>query len=212
MKETNSSGNKTLPKKLIVFSILLALLLFSKFLLPKFQHNNQPQGQPLVTSTIQQDLANEEIPAIEETVPQSVPDLTVPETDSNNCTQEFEEDTSSSLNTPNNSLNEDGIYTSKEDVALYIHLYKHLPDNFITKKEAQGVNLKAENKCIGGDRFHNREGILPKAKGRTYTECDIDTLGKSSRGAKRIVFSNDGLVYYTGDHYQTFVLLYGEEK
>ncbi|MBQ2479726.1 MAG: hypothetical protein II516_00640 [Treponema sp.] len=203
MKETNSSGNKTLPKKLIIFSILLALLLFSKFLLPKFQQTNQTQGQPLVTSTIQQDLANEEIPAIEETVP---------EADSNNCAQEFEEDTSPSLNAPNNSLNEDGIYTSKEDVALYIHLYKHLPDNFITKKEAQGVNLKAENKCIGGDRFHNREGILPKAKGRTYTECDIDTLGKSSRGAKRIVFSNDGLVYYTGDHYQTFVLLYGEEK
>ncbi len=207
MKETNSSGNKTLPKKLIIFSILLALLLFSKFLLPKFQQNNQkPQQESLVTNTVQVENPKEE------TVPQSVPDLTVPEADSNNCPQEFEEDTSSSLNTPNNSLNEDGIYTSKEDVALYIHLYKHLPDNFITKKEAQGVNLKAENKCIGGDRFHNREGILPKAKGRTYTECDIDTLGKSSRGAKRIVFSNDGLVYYTGDHYQTFVLLYGEEK
>lgn len=203
MKESNSSGNKTLPKKLIVFSILLALLLFTKFLLPKFQHNNQAQ-----------DLTDEEIHLVAETVPQSVPDLTVPEADSNNCTQEFEEDTSSSLNSQDsqNSLKEDGVYTSKEDVALYIHLYKHLPDNFITKKEAQGVNLKAENKCIGGDRFHNREGILPKVKGRTYTECDIDTLGKSSRGAKRIVFSNDGLVYYTGDHYQTFVLLYGEEK
>ncbi|MBP5696100.1 MAG: hypothetical protein J6X11_05535 [Treponema sp.] len=203
MKESNSSGNKTLPKKLIIFSILLALLLFSKFLLPKFQHNNQAQ-----------DLADEEIHLVAETVPQSVPDLTVPQVDSNNCTQEFEEDTSSSLNSQDsqNSLKEDGVYTSKEDVALYIHLYKHLPDNFITKKEAQGVNLKAENKCIGGDKFHNREGILPKAKGRTYTECDIDTLGKSSRGAKRIVFSNDGLVYYTGDHYQTFVLLYGEEK
>ena len=203
MKESNSSGNKTLPKKLIIFSILLALLLFSKFLLPKFQHNNQAQ-----------DLADEEIHLVAETVPQSVPDLTEPQVDSNNCTQEFEEDTSSSLNSEDsqNSLKEDGVYTSKEDVALYIHLYKHLPDNFITKKEAQGVNLKAENKCIGGDKFHNREGILPKAKGRTYTECDIDTLGKSSRGAKRIVFSNDGLVYYTGDHYQTFVLLYGEEK
>ncbi|MBP5577127.1 MAG: hypothetical protein J6X67_10270 [Treponema sp.] len=203
MKESNSSGNKTLPKKLIVFSILLSLLLFTKFLLPKFQHNSQTQ-----------DLADEEIHLVAETVPQSVPDLTVPQADSNNCTQEFEEDTSSSLNSQDsqNSLKEDGIYTSKEDVALYIHLYKHLPDNFITKKEAQGVNLKAENKCIGGDKFHNREGILPKAKGRTYTECDIDTLGKSSRGAKRIVFSNDGLVYYTGDHYQTFVLLYGEEK
>lgn len=190
-------------KKIIVFAILLALLLFTKFLLPKFQQNSQkPQQEVLVTNTLQVENSQTE------TVPQSVPDLTVPETDSNNCTQEFQEET----NLPQNSLKEDGLYTSKEDVALYIHLYKHLPDNFITKKEAQGVNLKTDNKCIGGDRFHNREGILPKAKGRTYTECDIDTLGKSSRGAKRIVFSNDGLIYYTGDHYQTFVLLYGEEK
>ena len=188
-------------KKIIVFAILLALLLFTKFLLPKFQQNSQePQQEVLVANTLQVENSQTE------TVPESVPDLTVPETDSNNCTQEFQEET----NLPQNSLKEDGLYTSKEDVALYIHLYKHLPDNFITKKEAQGVNLKAENKCIGGDRFHNREGILPKAKGRTYTECDIDTLGKSSRGAKRIVFSNDGLIYYTGDHYQTFVLLYGE--
>ena len=48
--------------------------------------------------------------------------------------------------------------------------------------------------------------------GRTYTECDIDTLGASKRGAKRIVFSNDGLIYYTEDHYETFEPLYGEES
>ena len=63
---------------------------------------------------------------------------------------------------------------------------------------------------IGGDKFGNREGVLPKKNGRTYTECDIDTKGKKSRGAKRIVFSNDGLIYYTDDHYETFTLLYGE--
>ena len=64
---------------------------------------------------------------------------------------------------------------------------------------------------IGGDTFGNREGLLPAKKGRVYTECDIDTAGKSSRGAKRIVFSNDGLIYYTDDHYESFTLLYGEE-
>ena len=52
---------------------------------------------------------------------------------------------------------------------------------------------------------------MPEADGRTYAECDIDTLGADSRGAKRIVFSNDGLIYYTEDHYETFELLYGEE-
>lgn len=111
----------------------------------------------------------------------------------------------------------DGSYTAKEDVALYIHLYGCLPENFITKDEARdlgwesgGLEEYAPGKCIGGDRFGNYEGLLPDAPGRTWTECDIDTLGKDSRGAKRIVFSNDGLIYYTDDHYESFELLYGE--
>ena len=65
--------------------------------------------------------------------------------------------------------------------------------------------------CIGGSRFGNYEGLLPEADGRTWTECDIHTLGADSRGAERSVFSNDGLIYYTGDHYKTFELLYGGE-
>lgn len=114
-------------------------------------------------------------------------------------------------------LPEDGSYTSKEDVALYLFQYGRLPGNFITKKEAKalgwpGGSLEpyAPGKCIGGDRFGNYEGNLPDAEGRRYTECDIDTLGADSRGAKRIVFSNDGLIYYTQDHYESFELLYGE--
>jgi hypothetical protein len=112
---------------------------------------------------------------------------------------------------------EDGTYTSKEDVALYIYTYGHLPGNFITKDEARklgweggGLEGYAPGKCIGGDRFGNYEGLLPDAPGRKWTECDIDTLGANSRGAKRIVFSNDGLIYYTDDHYESFELLYGE--
>ncbi len=114
---------------------------------------------------------------------------------------------------------EDAVCTSREDVAAYIHQYGHLPDNFITKKEAQelgweGGSLEpyAPGMCIGGNRFGNYEGLLPEKDGRTYTECDIDTLGAGSRGAKRIVFSSDGLIYYTEDHYESFELLYGEEE
>ena len=113
---------------------------------------------------------------------------------------------------------EDGYDTTKEDVALYIYTYGHLPDNFITKKEAEslgwsggGLDDYAYGCCIGGNRFGNYEGLLPEANGRTYTECDIDTMHASKRGAKRIVFSNDGLIYYTDDHYESFTLLYGEE-
>ena len=116
-------------------------------------------------------------------------------------------------------LAEDGTYTGKDDVALYLYTYGHLPDNFITKKEAQNLGWSggslepyAPGKCIGGSRFGNYEGILPDAPGRTWTECDIDTLGAEKRGAKRIVFSNDGLIYYTEDHYETFTLLYGDPE
>ena len=114
-------------------------------------------------------------------------------------------------------IDKDGEYTSKEDVALYIHQYGELPSNFITKKEAKklgwsGGSLEeyAPGKSIGGDTFGNREGVLPEYG--TYHECDIDTKGKKKRGAKRIVYSDDGRVYYTDDHYETFELLYGEER
>ena len=113
-------------------------------------------------------------------------------------------------------IDENGSYTSKDDVALYIHTYGHLPNNFITKNEARELGWEggsvedyAPGCSIGGDRFGNYEGILPE--GKKYTECDIDTLGRSSRGSRRIVFSNDGCIYYTDDHYETFELLYGEE-
>lgn len=112
-------------------------------------------------------------------------------------------------------ISADGVYTSKEDVALYIHTYGCLPSNFMTKNDARalgweggGLEDYAPGMCIGGDRFGNYEGLLPED--REYTECDIDTLGASSRGAKRIVFSDDGLIYYTDDHYESFELLYGE--
>lgn len=119
---------------------------------------------------------------------------------------------------PAPAVSEDGWYSSKEDVALYIHLYGHLPDNYVTKREAQDMGWSGgsveryagEGTAIGGSRFGNYEGLLPEAEGRVYTECDIDTVGRSSRGAKRVIFSNDGLIYYTGDHYESFELLYGE--
>ena len=112
-------------------------------------------------------------------------------------------------------LDEDGSYTTKEDVALYLHTYGHLPPNFITKKEAEkagwsggSLDRVLPGMCIGGDYFGNYEGQLPKAKGRKWTECDINTLGKKSRGPERIIFSNDGLIYYTPDHYESFELMY----
>ena len=116
-------------------------------------------------------------------------------------------------------IEEDGTYTSKEDVSAYLVIYQHLPSNYITKKEAKALgwvssegNLDevAPGMSIGGDYFGNYEGLLPEANGRDYYECDIDFDG-TYRNSKRIVFSNDGLIYYTDDHYESFELLYGVE-
>ena len=117
------------------------------------------------------------------------------------------------------SIDENDTYTSKDEVALYIYTYGHLPGKYIPKKEAEKLgwvssrgNLAevAPGKSIGGDRFGNREGLLPEKSGRKYYECDIDYVS-GTRNAKRIIFSNDGLVYYTEDHYESFEKLYGEE-
>lgn len=116
-------------------------------------------------------------------------------------------------------IDEDGHYTSKEDVALYLHTYGKLPSNFISKKEAEELGWKqkdgeagqlhvvAPGMSIGGSSFGNREGLLPTKKGRKYYECDINYV-KGNRGAERIVYSNDGLIFYTGDHYESFEQLY----
>ena len=121
--------------------------------------------------------------------------------------------------TETTAISESGTYSSREEVADYLHQFGHLPSNYLTKKEAQELGWVASKgnlwqvapgMSIGGDRFGNREGLLPKASGRTYYECDIDFDG-SYRNAKRIVYSNDGLIYYTEDHYESFQLLYGEE-
>ena len=117
------------------------------------------------------------------------------------------------------AIAEDGSYTSKDEVALYIHTYGHLPENYITKDEAYDLGWQSEGtldevapgKSIGGDYFGNYEGILPDKPGRDYHECDIDYVS-GNRNAKRIVYSNDGNIYYTEDHYNTFEHLYGDDE
>lgn len=110
---------------------------------------------------------------------------------------------------------EDGTYTSKDEVALYLYTYHHLPPNYITKKEARKLGWEggplqdfAPGKSIGGDHFGNYEGVLPEDA--EYHECDIDTNG-GSRGAKRLVWSDDWNIYYTDDHYGHFTQLYNAD-
>ena len=113
-------------------------------------------------------------------------------------------------------LVEDGSYSTPEKVAEYLHFYGHLPQNYLTKQEAKALGWAAsqgnlwevaEGKSIGGDRFGNREGLLPEADGRTWYECDVNYMG-GFRGAERLLYSSDGLIYYTDDHYASFATVY----
>lgn len=114
------------------------------------------------------------------------------------------------------TIDEEGIYRDYSDVAAYIHKFSRLPANYITKEEATKAgwistegNLwdVTDKKCIGGDVFGNREKSLPDTNGRVWYECDVNYYG-GFRGGERIVYSNDGLIYYTEDHYETFTRLY----
>ncbi len=111
-------------------------------------------------------------------------------------------------------------YTSPGKVARYIHLYGELPENYITKDEAEEKGWVPEEgnlwevtdeKSIGGDPFMNREGILPDETGRVYYTADVNYDG-GYRGPERLVYSNDGLIFYTDDHYDTFVQVYPKEE
>ena len=109
-----------------------------------------------------------------------------------------------------------GPIIEPQAIADYIFAHGELPDNFITKEEAQAlgwdstrnyVSDVAPGKSIGGDRFGNYEGQLPRKKGRTFRECDCNYT-KGKRNGERIVYSNDGHVWYTSDHYETFTELF----
>lgn len=199
MKLTKSKLRKIIAVILIV--IALVGFLRQQFAAPQAADPQLPESS--IAEELQQpqqEEAEEPAPSAEEEEPQ--PELP-PEEESQN---EFVFDV----------LDENGSYSSMQEVADYIHTFGKLPPNFITKNKARDLGWEssegnlwevAPGMSIGGDRFGNYEGLLPEANGRKWTECDIDFDG-GYRNDKRIVFSNDGLIYYTDDHYESFTQLY----
>ena len=107
----------------------------------------------------------------------------------------------------NVNVTEKGIYNTKEEVGAYIYLFHKLPSNYNSNKSYVTKNYTKQNKLsYTGGTFQNREGLLPKASGRTFPECDIGYTG-GGRNALRIVFSSDFLIFYTGDHYDSFSIM-----
>lgn len=214
----NTGKGLTLMKKSI-FKRLTALLLvlIIGLLMPACSTlPEETEEEPLVSFSLITDESETEGKSDDESeINESQAPPTETETAAEKTTTTSRTTTTTEKSTQKAKIDENGKYDSKDEVALYIHTFGHLPSNYITKKQAEskgwsGGSLKkyAPGCCIGGDRFGNYEGLLPKAKGRTYTECDIDTMNAKSRGAKRIIFSNDGLIFYTDNHYESFTQLY----
>lgn len=125
---------------------------------------------------------------------------------------------------PDTITSEDGSLTVEKEsyyngiltVSLYLHGYQKLPLNYVTKDVAkeegwEGGSVEphvGENFAIGGDQFGNYEGLLPGGESVQWYECDINTVGKDERGAERLVFSDYNNIYYTPDHYKSFVPVY----
>lgn len=173
-----------------IFAILMALLLLilgQQGILPLGDTADAPDSLP--TATIAAALTDS---------PTSAPTATPVRT---------EKPTAAPTDTPKQTA-----ITAPQDIADYIFAHGTLPDNFLTKSEARQlgwdssqnyVSDVAPGYSIGGDKFGNYEGLLPDASGRKWYEADANyTAGP--RGAERILYSSDGLVYYTNDHYQTF--------
>lgn len=147
----------------------------------------------------------------------AAPDSAAGKTVTTSVNTQSKENISTKGNDKKLSVSEGASYTDKEHVAAYINEFAKLPHNYITKNEAKKLGWQtqgtldkvAPGKSIGGDRYGNYEKKLPDKNGRSWKECDIDYV-KGNRNGKRIVFSNDGLIYYTGDHYQNFTKLYGK--
>ena len=134
------------------------------------------------------------------------------ETSSKKNQNNFEErksDFSDDNNTSNNNIDE---LTNDEIVVKYLKEHGELPDYYITKSEAKSLgwvpskgNLceVAPGRAIGGDIWTNRQKSLPTKSGRKYFEADLN-YHCGNRNADRVVFSNDGLVFVTFDHYRSF--------
>lgn len=192
------------------FSFLLALLLAAGLAVPLVGCTAE-DALDLLTAVVENLPEETEAPAQPEAPAQSEAPAETPPPAETAAPAQTPEETA-----PASSVIYGETYTDPYDVADYLHAYGELPPNFITKNEAKELGWDsakgnlwdvAPGMSIGGDRFGNREGLLPKADGRTWYECDVNYEG-GYRGADRVLYSSDGLIYCTFDHYESFTAIY----
>ena len=132
-------------------------------------------------------------------------------------TSSLREAVSQSSTDSSTDVTEGESYRSREDVTAYLHAYGELPPNYLTESEAEALGWDGsgdlwaiqEGAAIGGDSYDNLAGLVPEADGRTWSQCDVNYEG-GTRGNERLVYSNDGLIYYSPDKFTPFEEVYGE--
>ncbi|MBR0104195.1 MAG: ribonuclease [Firmicutes bacterium] len=162
-----------------------------------------------------EELAATAINEVSKTVQEETSSKDNSETKEDEVSPEDEEDASEEeeAEIPEETISEYGEYSDPYEVAEYLYTYHHLPSNYITKDEAEDLGWNsskgnlwdvAEGMSIGGDRFGNYEKQLPKGN---YHECDVNYEG-GFRGSERLIYSDEFEIYYTQDHYESFIQLY----
>ena len=222
--DTQNNTQVSFRTRLIVFALVLAIGFVSGWFNGR-TGSSTSQGSTDVAAEQTRDATQEEsesatqaTPADEDSSPSENASASEQEAPAPSTNDNASRDSGTSTVAPERgpTVEEDGAYTTKDEVALYIHTYGHLPRNFISKTKARqrgwvasegNLDEVCPGMSIGGSEFYNDEGQLPDKRGRRWTECDINYHG-GYRGAERIVFSNDGLIFYTADHYETFEQLY----
>lgn len=218
MKNSSGISRVDFRTRLIAFLVVLAVGFFMGWLNGRNDASRNADGEAIGQTKDQETASEQGYTTVDET---SDEQTTAEDEDTESPSSQVDttsDDSGSTTVAPTRgpTVDEDGWYTSKDEVALYIHTYGRLPGNFISKTKARDRGWVAsegnlDEVCpgmsIGGSRYYNDDGELPDKRGRQWTECDINYHG-GFRGPERIVFSSDGLIYYTADHYETFERLY----
>ena len=100
---------------------------------------------------------------------------------------------------------------------FWLTYFNKLPDYYVTEEEAYNIGWirgKSPAKFIPGKMltmgiYNNSNGHLPQAAGRIWYEADINYY-EGRRNGHRVLWSNDGLIFVTYDHYATFYEIIGE--
>ncbi len=94
----------------------------------------------------------------------------------------------------------------------WLRHYGQLPDNYHSESDLRALGWKqgdspvkfAPEKMVTRGEYENMNGHLPDAPGRVWYEADINYYS-GKRNGHRILWSNDGLLFVTYDHYRTFI-------